>query len=354
MPRTTIFRAVRLALVVSNVWPAVVFAQSPTQGAAEASFTEGVKLMKEGRCEEAVGKFQESERLDPASGTLLNLAYCEARLGRVASAWLDYRRAIPLAQQKQRPQHEKIAREQADKLEPDLPRLSVAVAGGERTILIELDGESLPRAMWSVPVPVDPGAHRVKARLESGRDWEKSVTLARAERASVEIPVAEPAPAATVAPLVPVTPPVQTGGTGAVGAVPPGTTPGITGPVEPPPTHEQATSRPGWALATGVIGAGAIVAGTALFVSARLQYDAASKHCDENNVCNNDQDINDERSATKRFHVALGVFGGGVVLAGVGAIFYFSGGKSQASSQRGPIVLTGGRDGWGLGWRGAF
>ncbi len=39
------------------------------QAAAEASFLEGVKLMKANRCEEAIVKFRESEQLELASGT---------------------------------------------------------------------------------------------------------------------------------------------------------------------------------------------------------------------------------------------------------------------------------------------
>jgi hypothetical protein len=183
-------------------------ADEATTLAAEASFAEGVQLMKADRCQEALPKFQESQRFDPASGTLLDLAYCEAQLGRVASAWLSYRQALSLAEAQHKPQHERLAREQADKLAPQVPYLELVVNDDVHGALgIELDNTLLPKATWSVPVPLDPGAHSLIAVVDGKAVWQRVLRLTPGERATLVLPSVAPversSPAPAPAPLPP-------------------------------------------------------------------------------------------------------------------------------------------------------
>jgi len=60
---------------------------------ADALFHEGRKLAEAGDFTHACPKFAESERLDPAPGTLLNLAECEEHLGHIVEAQEHYRLA---------------------------------------------------------------------------------------------------------------------------------------------------------------------------------------------------------------------------------------------------------------------
>lgn len=71
------------------LWSATSFAGSP----AEEAFRQGRKAMDAGDIKTACEKFQESQKLEPAPGTLLNLADCEERAGRVVQASEHYRLA---------------------------------------------------------------------------------------------------------------------------------------------------------------------------------------------------------------------------------------------------------------------
>jgi hypothetical protein len=59
----------------------------PDDAAAEALFLDGRRLMDLGKIDEACAKFDASEKPSPALGTLMNLADCEEKRGRIATAW---------------------------------------------------------------------------------------------------------------------------------------------------------------------------------------------------------------------------------------------------------------------------
>ena len=58
---------------------------SSDKAAAEALFDQGVRLMKQNSFSDACPKLEESERIDPAVGTLLYLGECYERVGK---GWL--------------------------------------------------------------------------------------------------------------------------------------------------------------------------------------------------------------------------------------------------------------------------
>src|SRR5580698_2670520 len=93
---------------------------SSDQAAAEALFKQGRDLMASGQYAEACPKLAESERLDPAPGTLLNLATCYERNGQVASAWVTYKEAATVARKADQPERAQLARRKAAELEPKL------------------------------------------------------------------------------------------------------------------------------------------------------------------------------------------------------------------------------------------
>src|SRR5450432_3403221 len=63
------------------------FARADDSAAAQALFDQGKKAMAALNYAEACPKLEESYRLQEALGTLLNLADCYQRQGKLASAW---------------------------------------------------------------------------------------------------------------------------------------------------------------------------------------------------------------------------------------------------------------------------
>ena len=63
---------------------------------ADETFHAGRTLMDSGKLAEACPKFEESQRADPAAGTLLALAYCQELSGLLASAHGSYLAAADL------------------------------------------------------------------------------------------------------------------------------------------------------------------------------------------------------------------------------------------------------------------
>jgi hypothetical protein len=148
--------------------------------AATALFDEGRRLMAAHRYADACPKLEESERLGPSGGTLLNLAECYEHTGQTASSWVAWKDAAARANAAGKTQVEKTALARAAALEPGLARLMVAVAPDSDVpgLVIERDGEALGRAEYGLSIPVDPGRHRVQADAPHKKHWSLEIDVA--------------------------------------------------------------------------------------------------------------------------------------------------------------------------------
>jgi hypothetical protein len=198
-------RRLCLAVVVAvAAHPAVARAQTATdQPTAEALFAEGRRLLAEGKYADACPKFAESQRLDPAIGTLLNLGDCHEKIGQTASAWARFREAAEIAHRAGDAAREKVSKRRAAALEERLSKLTITVpmASNAPGLEVQRDGVTMGRAVWGTAAPVDPGSHRIEATAPGRKPWSTTVTVDAAHRSiTVAIPALAAAPAEAHAP----------------------------------------------------------------------------------------------------------------------------------------------------------
>jgi hypothetical protein len=136
--------------------------------------------MAEEEYTEACEKLAESQRLDPATGTLLNLGACREKQGRLATAWAIFIEAEVAAKRDGRDDRVAFARERIDALEPRLSRLTIEVPEEARLdgLVVELDGSQVGEAAWGIPAPVDGGLHVIEARAPGRKAWKSEVDVA--------------------------------------------------------------------------------------------------------------------------------------------------------------------------------
>ncbi|MRG92211.1 hypothetical protein GF068_09755 [Polyangium spumosum] len=169
---------------------------------AEKLYQDAYLLAQKGETARACRLYEESNRLDPANGTKLELARCYEDTGRPASAWALY---VAVAQADeasgQNRARQTEARARARALEAELPRLVVvapASASDREDLLITRDGVPVGEALWGTPMPVDLGAHTIRASTSDHRAWEGTVHVSKArETVTVAIPASSawaPAP----------------------------------------------------------------------------------------------------------------------------------------------------------------
>ena len=167
--------------------PAIAEPGTADRAIAERLFDRGRRQMEEGALAAACDSFAESQRLDPGTGTLLNLANCYEVSGKLASAWVEFREALAASRREKRSDRVRYASDHLAAIEPRLAYLTVSVAGrpqGE-TPRITLDGRALGPAAWGVAIPVDAGRHEA---LAEGRRWRAAIDIRDGEHRQIEVP----------------------------------------------------------------------------------------------------------------------------------------------------------------------
>lgn len=147
---------------------------------AETLFQEGKRLMGEKNYAEACPKLQESQRLDPGTGTLLNWGLCLKEWGKPASAWVVFNQAVASARAENRADRAALAQSEVDKLNAAMPRIAIQVPTDADApgLTVTLDGETISAATRGVATPVDPGDHVVKATAPQRKSWTTTVNVA--------------------------------------------------------------------------------------------------------------------------------------------------------------------------------
>ena len=270
---------------------------SNDRAVAESLFIDGRRLMSEQKFAEACPKFEESYRLDPAGGTLLNLAVCHEGEGKLATAWSEFRQSLTLARREQRAEREKLATERIAALEPRLPRLTVVVPEPSRLagLIVRVNRSPLGSAAWGSALPVDPGEALIEAEAPGKKPWSMKLRVAETRNTTATIPILEAAAAAPAGP---------------------GPAAPATAPVAPRPAAVDTSGRD--ATTYALLGAGVLGLGLGTFFGIRAlsKKSSSDDECPDNRCTRRGVDLNDQaRTSARVSNVALGV---GVLAAGAG------------------------------------
>jgi hypothetical protein len=136
-------------------------------------FDEGRSLLAGGKVAEACPKLEESRRLDPLPGTVLNLAVCHEKQGLAASAVAEFYEARAMAERDKREDRVALANIHLHALESQVSNLVIVVGPTADLpgLIIHLDGNPMGRAVWGTRIPVDPGEHAIEASAPNKKDW---------------------------------------------------------------------------------------------------------------------------------------------------------------------------------------
>jgi hypothetical protein len=302
-------------------------------------FKEGRALLEQGRVAQACRKLEESQRLDPGGGTLLNVALCHEREGRTASAWVEFTEALGIAKRDDRPQRIDFARTHLAQLEPLLSRLTIEVPSSTDVPDLEIrrDGSLVGRAAWGSPVPVDPGDHIVEAAAPGKLPWRQVVTVgAKADTKNVVVASLEDAPApdkaATMGSVM------TSSAAQRATPVAPSSTPVRAAPDRPSaPAVTGTTGMVTW-IALGVGVAGTAV-GTYFGVRAISLKNEADRNC-PNDICSV-QGASQNGDAIRYGDFSTAGFTVGVLGLGVAMYLFLTGGGSHDTARTGSAATVG-------------
>lgn len=154
---------------------------------AERLFQQARDLMLDDRFAEACPLLEESQRLEPRVGTLLNLAVCHERVGRIGTSWIELQHALVAAREEGRDDRVTFAQARIEVLTPRVPWLTVSVPSSVLVegIQITLNGVEIERDSWGKEMAVDPGPVVVRATSPGHHPFEERLTFREGEHKSV-------------------------------------------------------------------------------------------------------------------------------------------------------------------------
>jgi hypothetical protein len=176
-------------------------------------YREGVEAATAGRWGDARALFEGAAAIRSSPKVLFSLAQAEEQLGLFATATADYGHALDGAKLAGEKDVVAAAEHARASVAPRVPHLRVRLAGSAPTASATLDDKLVS---LEVPIPVDPGTHRLVVTASGMRAASASVAIG--ERQELDVPVTlEPEPTAiAMAPAAPAStpsaPPVRSSG----------------------------------------------------------------------------------------------------------------------------------------------
>jgi len=290
-------------------------AQQPARDpvAAEALFKAARALVEKGDYAAGCPKFEASLALNPSASTMLNIAQCHEREGKIATAWSDYSRALVLNRETpgetRRKGLEEIAKKGLTALEPRVPKLRVVVKDAPEGLEVKRDGTALPAAAIGEALPADPGDYEIEATAPGYKAATRKITLEEGKTETVELAL-EVEPKAAVK-------------------------------VETPSAKDEG-GVPAWAWISGAVGLGLSGAAAYFFVDNRSAIDALNENCRDvpgGTFCTPGYDFEADNARKNRdLALFVGLGSAGVIAIGAAIVGIATSGSDEKPAPAGTTV----------------
>ena len=286
-------------LFAAIIAPATAQAQASSE--AEKLFREGRRLMEAGDLAHACPKFAESERLEPAPGTLLNLADCEERAGQLVSAQEHYRLAasgFPKADKRR-----DFAAGKASGLDARIAHVTLRLAADAPAgASVKKNGEPMKASDLGVAMATDPGKLEVTVSATGRLDKPYSIPIKDGASIEMTLQAGEPVPE------------------------------------QPPPTFEtpKAKSSPvrPIGVVVGVLGVASLGVGVVTGIMAIDRANTVKTHCNTTTgQCSDNVGYAAAQDGVVLSPLSTITVIAGGVLAATGAVLFIVGGKSSSSNR---------------------
>jgi hypothetical protein len=202
-----------LLSVSALVW-ATLLAPSPGLAAeptpseisvARRLFDEGKAAEDAASWREAADKFRQAAAIKDTPGLRFHLARCEEEQGAFVEALVEYDRARELIDGGVKaPDVERLLADARDRVRAKVALVTLRLPQGVENASVALDGKAVSGSVLGVPLPVNPGKHRLQATAPGRAAYDQPIQLASGEVREVTIPLAvalaSPAPSSASGP----------------------------------------------------------------------------------------------------------------------------------------------------------
>jgi len=198
----------QLSLSLMAAWlvlsqPAEALAAEPSASeisVARRLFEEGAALENEGKWPQAAEKFRRAAAIKDTPGIRFHLARCEEERGALVEALLEYDRARELIERGAKaPDVEKLLGPARERVQARVALLTLRLPSDVSHVMVEVDGKPLSSSVRGLPLPLNPGKHRLTAAASGRKTHTEEVELGAGESRELRI-VLPPAPAPVPAP----------------------------------------------------------------------------------------------------------------------------------------------------------
>ena len=160
---------------------------------AESLFRDARARLSEGKTHEACELFQRSDKVQHALGTLLNLAACHEKEGKLSAAWAEFQEASAEATRAGDKERASFAQDRVNAIDKALHKIVIDFASPPGDVKLD--------RRWHRPsiaprgarrLPLDPGTHTIQVTAEGYAPWEKKIDASQGGTEHVEVQLARP------------------------------------------------------------------------------------------------------------------------------------------------------------------